>query len=835
MTDKNIEPAEPQGQARYPGYAYSGSMHDDQDGELDLRRWLLFFRRRKGIILSCVVFGTAIAGLYAFNKQPTYTAETLLKIEDDQQIVNLGAQATAALTHRDAIETEVSFITSRVMVAGLVNKLFRNEMAQAYEDPALAIPPEEPGTVERAFTALATYVPNSWLVTVGIAAEDTSEDSGVGSANDNLTVLSSPNDQTVTVDTDAGVQRDDSDGAPNLLGDAIDFVKGWSPGNWVVESEIVDDAVIPTPDQAVEIVRERWIGTIRGGLNVNRVGTAYVISVKYTDINPVRAARISRELAKLYIADQLEQKQNVTGRATTFLEERLVELEEELRRAELAVQEFIDENESIDPTVTTVGGQQMIQLTNMIVDARATRKEREARLRFIRDLQGQEQSLESLSEVLQSPYIANLWQQETDLQRQKVDLSTVYAAKHPVMKNIDVELEEIRDRVGVEIARVIENLESELNVIREREVSIQADMDRLMGETSSAGRSEVELRRLEREAEASRNIYENFLQRFKETREQQALVEANARIIAEASVPSTPSSRSPNQLLAMGFALSSLLGIGFAFVREKLDNGVRSGKEIEAELGIPFLGLVPYLSSSKRRGKPIHQYLLNKPLSTYTETVRSVYTALRLSDIDTPPKTIQVTSAVPQEGKTTLSVSLAVALALDGNRVCLIDGDMRHPSVKRELGFKGDGCLVSYLTGDNSLEESTHTKMDGKLDVIPIRRLPPNPAPLISSNKMKRLMAELRDKYDFVIMDGPPILGVSDSKALMELADTVLYVARWEKTTMDTASDAIKELYNCNANVVGCVMTQVDITKHAQYGYGGIDGYYKKYRKYYVD
>ena len=620
-----------------------------------------------------------------------------------------------------------------------------------------------------------------------------------------------------------------------IVGGVLQDLTEMLPDDWIVATGVATEPVRMTAEEARRQARDRRAGGIKGGLKVDQVGYSYVISIKYTSTSPNEAARVANDVAALYIHDQVRRKKAVTGKATEFLEQRLSELEVEVRDAEEAVQAYLESAELVEATGTSINTQQMVELTNMQVDSRAFRKEREARLRFIRELQSKGESLESLTEVLQSPYIVSLWQEESTLRRQEAELRGVYGEKHPAIQNILNEQEKIRERVDQEITRIVANIESELNVLRERERSIQADMDALIAKSGDAGKREIELRRLERQAVASRQIYENFLQRYKETREQQEIVDASARVIAPAAVPTSPSSRSPNSYITTGFMISSVLGLLLAFVRERLDNGIRSGKEIEQALGVPCLGLVPHLSSRQRDGKKLHEYLVSKPLSTYTETLRSLYTALRLSNVDDPPKVIQVSSSVPAEGKTTLSVSLAAALALDGRKVLLLDCDMRHPSVRREIELAGRGCLVSYLTGDCDFNDALKREETGQFDVIDVRRTPPNPSRLLASKRMADLLAKLRETYDYVIVDGPPVLGVSDSKVIMEFVDSVLYVVRWEKTTLDTASDAVKEMRNCGADIVGAVVTQVDIARHAQYGYGGIDGYYNKYRKYYAN
>jgi len=206
-----------------------------------------------------------------------------------------------------------------------------------------------------------------------------------------------------------------------------------------------------------------------------------------------------------------------------------------------------------------------------------------------------------------------------------------------------------------------------------------------------------------------------------------------------------------------------------------------------------------------------------------------------LSHIDSPPKVIMVTSSVPGEGKTTFATSLAATLMNAGSRVVLLDLDLRHPSVGREIEAASRGNLVRYMMGEKGRDELIIRDEASGIDTISVSKPASNPTSILSSTRMRELLVELRDLYDFVIVDSTPVLGVSDSKLTTELVDCVLFCVRWEKSTYDMVGDALKELHEIRAPVAGAVITQVEVDRHAKYGYGGIDSYYSKYNKYYVD
>ncbi len=277
-----------------------------------------------------------------------------------------------------------------------------------------------------------------------------------------------------------------------------------------------------------------------------------------------------------------------------------------------------------------------------------------------------------------------------------------------------------------------------------------------------------------------------------------------------------------------------MLGTLLALLLERLDSGMRSARQVEQALDLPALGLVPRLERMKRSQKP-HQYLISKPLSAYAEAIRAIYTSLQLSDVDNPPKVVLVTSALPQEGKTTLALSLATFAARSAQRVLLIDLDLRHPSIQRELGTSPPHGFVEYMGGEKHLDEIIFHDEETGLDYLPVKRQTANPTDLLGSQKMRLLMEELRARYDYLVIDSAPLLGVTDTKVAAVLADKVVFASQWEQTSAETARNGLAHLYEVRASIGGVVLTQVDVRKHAHYGYGDVGQYYGKYQKYYVN
>lgn len=401
-------------------------------------------------------------------------------------------------------------------------------------------------------------------------------------------------------------------------------------------------------------------------------------------------------------------------------------------------------------------------------------------------------------------------------------------------------------RASAWLSERLGQLRSEAEVAEQAVDRARADMAAQDPATlSEAARSEAasRLRSLEREAAASRALFETFLTRSKQTTEQeglaaqQGLAQADARLISSAAIPAKPSF--PDLRLFMLLALMGGAGLGviLAFLAEQLDNGFRSSAQIEQFLGLPSIGQVPSLRSLGIRKMAPDAYVIAKPTSSFAESIRALRTSLLLADLAQPPRVVAVSSALPGEGKTTVVLSLARLAALSGEKVIVVDADMRRPRVHSALSLENGCGLTELLCGRQSLEQVVRTSSEGasSFDVITAGAITPHATELVRSQQMKALLRRLAGQYALVLVDGPPVLPVADSRVLASIADKVLYVVRWQHTPRETAQFAIKQLREVGANLAGVVMNQVDVRKQADYGYGDSGYYYGRYRNYYND
>lgn len=612
-------------------------------------------------------------------------------------------------------------------------------------------------------------------------------------------------------------------------------ILGLLPKEWLIATGLADEPLDATAEAGPVLEREAAIDKFDDNLKVTQEGRSYVIGISFTSKDPEKAAKVVNTVAQTYVQDQIDTKRAATSKASGFLGERLQSLRDEVQKAEAAVQEFRKKNQLVSADGVSLKEKDLSDLSKALINARAELAEKQAKLKLVRDLRARGgQDLDTVGDVIDSQVIINLRQQEAALTKEESELKTLYGEKHPRMQTLLTEKQNLQSKIAREVDRIAKSLENEVRVLASGVATIEGEINDLKKQTTADNEASVRLRELERQAQASRQLYESFLERFKETKEQQDIVEADSKVISVATPPDKPSTPGPALFGAVGFTASAMLGTLLALLLERLDNGLRGAKQVEQLLGLPTLGLVPRLERLKRNQKP-HNYLIAKPLSAYAESLRAIYTSLQLSDVDHPPKMVLVTSSLPQEGKSTLSLSLACFAANSGQKVLLMDVDLRHPSVHRDLGTQPTAGLIEYMAGEKTLDEVLVRDEASGIWYLPIKRQTANPTDLLGSQKMKQLLAELRERFDFIVLDSAPLLGVTDSKVVARLVDKVLFAVQWEKTSKDTVVNALAHMREAKASVAGVVLTQVDVRKHAHYGYGDVGQYYGKYQKYYVN
>jgi len=408
-----------------------------------------------------------------------------------------------------------------------------------------------------------------------------------------------------------------------------------------------------------------------------------------------------------------------------------------------------------------------------------------------------------------------------------------------MLDDVDTQLEIVRERIVAEARRIVEAARIEWEALRAEEASIEADVRALETLGLEQTRDQVTIRQLEREADASRILYENLLARLQETAEQEKLEEPGARILTPAEPPIFPQTQRQNRTMVVALIAGALAGIGLIFLLDKLNNTFRAAPHLEEVTGETVLGIVPTVGQRLRRTTVLDRFR-NKPKSSLAEAVRSLRTSILFSNVDTPPKTVMFTSSVPREGKSTTATLVALTSRQMGKSAVIVDCDLRLPALAELLGGNDNAPgLLSAIEGTATLDEAIYKDKDSGLHVLMTKPSEPrstiNAADILSSSKFDELIEELKAKYDLVILDTPPALAVADPRIVSAHADAVVYIVRWDHTPRGAVLEGLKELRRINAPIAGVVLSLVNEKKAARYAYEGYNSYRGRYRNYYVD
>jgi len=625
---------------------------------------------------------------------------------------------------------------------------------------------------------------------------------------------------------------------PSMIAQQVQRLTQWLSTSVLAQTGLAMPSLpqpAPALERDAEAIMEAAIDRVLARLDAERAGESYAISIKFTSTDPVKAARLASQVAALYVGEQLGAKQTAAGRAAEWLSSRLTELRARLLESENAIATFKAENELIDSRGVTLNSAQLTALHSQLIETRAQRAEKESKLGLLRRVRSERAGFDSINEILLSPVISHLKTLQTELLRQQAQLNQEYGPRHPKIIQLNAEKQELADKIYREVQNIISAFESEVSFLRNREHALEDSLEEAKQSVAVGQRAEVHLAELLREAEANRELYKALLDRYKKLTEQRETIEAGAEVISTAPVPSGPSFPQPKLIVAVGFTSSLIVAGLLALIAESMQSGLRSTRQIERALGVRCLSHVPRVKV-KGDCRP-HQYPARKPRSAYAEAIRAVHVSLQFAQLDRPPRVVLVTSSLPGEGKTTLALSLAASAAAAGHQTIILDLDLRHPSVRPATGqpLTAPG-IVELVTGDARFEDVVYADpVQPNLDMITVRRNPINPCDVIASKQMAQLIAKLRTKYQLIVLDMPPILGITDAKIGMHLADAVLFVVRWGRTKTEVAENGIEALHECRAPIAGAVLTQVDMEAHAKGAYGDAAAYYGNYKRYYLE
>ena len=548
------------------------------------------------------------------------------------------------------------------------------------------------------------------------------------------------------------------------------------------------------------------------------------------------SADIANQLARQYLEFKQRQKTAAMQRAHTWFSDRLDGLAEKTRESEQLVENYrlqngLAETTSVRgaPLSPTINRQQLDEAARQLVIVSGERARKDSQLRQARAGLRTQQGPESLPEVLNSPIVQRLRDQEAVLIAREAELAASLGDRSPDLQAIRAQRRGLQQRLQAAMANATTGLANEVVAATAQENALRAQLESLRKAVTTENSAEVRLQSLISEANANRAIFESFLTRATQLANVGGIQEPDAELVSEAAVPTAPASPRKGRLLGVTFGLSLVLGVVLACLIDRMSDGISTPEALEAELGLVPLGLVPSVRARARGESP-----RGRGASDFISALSRLRGALQVLDPQTRPRVVMVTSALPQEGKTILAAGLARNAARAGWRVCLVDCDLRNPTVASEFGIAPEPGLAQVLTGASIGGDSpVLRRVANGLDVMPSGLAELDPQELLASRRLTQILQMARERYDLVIVDAPPVLAATDALILARCVDTTLLAVHWERTPRAAARDALRLLQDVGAPVLGTVLTQVHLRRLARLSTGGLAYMYRRYQGYY--
>lgn len=578
-------------------------------------------------------------------------------------------------------------------------------------------------------------------------------------------------------------------------------------------------------DKDADTVSKRYGGIVQGGTTVEPVRNSKLVKLHFDSTNPELAARIANALADTYIKSSLERRYNATADAKNFLEQRIVQVKAKLEDAEHKLYAHAREQGIVN--IDTKESQSLLTTQLQEKSEALAQAERERLTAESISRESRNDGGHGSSKILNDSLVQSLKANKAKLEMEYQEKLPLFKPEYPAMVQLQEQIHQINTQIEAEIASVRSALDADYQLALRKEAMLREEVARLKEDVMKRQDTGSDYNILKREVETSRALYDGILQRLKEIGVASGITTNNISIIDPAEVPGAPYKPNPKSYLMAGIFLGLFGGIGLAFLFEKLDDTVRTPRDLE-DVRLAMLGVIPFIRLGKQMSEtPLHLISHCDPRSGTAEAYRSLRTALTFSTNLGAPKVLHLTSASQGEGKSTSAINLAIGFTQLGQTVLLIDGDMRRPSLHRMLGMDNDKGLSHYLSGEAKPTEVSHAVGIPGLFVIPAGHLPPNPSELLASARMVDLLALAAEKFDRVIIDSPPVMGLADALILSHLAKHTIMVAAAGKTRRSHLTSSLKRLLQgSQANLLGGLLTMFDPSS------GGHSYYYNYHYEY---
>lgn len=718
-------------------------------GGFGLDRMLSAVRRRLRIVAAVPVLALALSIAFVMTLPNRFDASAVVQIDPRKKsISNLEGVISELKADAATVESEVEIIRSRAIALKVISILdLRN-------DPEFS----RPSLWSRAFAAF------------GLKDPDMPEPSG-----------------------DAGTR------GPTVNSDPITGYLGPElPGQ-----------TRPARDEVAVAFAER--------LKVTRVRTTLLIDIRFSAEEAVKAAKIANTIAEVYLAEQLNAKHEVANHASKLLEQKLETLKQQLSERERRVAQYKAVNNIFDTEGQILGEKQLARLMEQTVVARNTTAEARAKYELAERLAERGDSTAGIADVLQSHTVRLLKEQLAKATGKEAELATRYGQKHPEMQKVRAEVVEAESQLTAEIERLVTNLKNEYVVAQQREAELTESLDRLKSDEAQSKEAGVDLKDLQREAETSRALYEALLTRYKQTVETQSLQLPDARIVEQADAPLFPASPKRKQIVAISTIGGGALGLAIAILLEFLTLGIGRPADVERVFELAHLASLPTAETADipASADPLRavRLMVADPMSSFAEAIRALRREVDVRRAHDQPRVIQVATSLPNEGSTIVASNLAHHYALTGARVLLMDCDLRRAHLTRQLAVGRRGGLAEVLARTLPCENAILSEPSTGLNFLPANGSAPahrSPPELLASADMARLLAELKQEFDVIVIDAPPLLPVLDGRIVADHADQIVFVMSWRRTPKNIARRALSSLGFNQSKLVGIVVNEVD-------------------------
>lgn len=747
---------------------------------IDLDRLVAIVIRRFRVVLLCAALGLALGAAYLLSATPIYTAATQILV--DQDLGKAAGQTTPTPNSAEFeadMASQVAILESQRLALSVVNglKLDRN---QAFMNPHQS--------------------PVAWL--------------------------------------------------KGQIGWILSFFHSSSPDTGVS----VDDAR-----------RQRAVAILQNGLSVDRVERSYVIQLSYQAEDPQLASSIAGAYAKAYLDDQLDANFDATQQAMVWMQGRLADLRQNSQAAAFAVEQYKATHGLTSADGQLMSEQQLSDLNKQLILAQADTASAAARYNQYKAIvdSGMDNAVKNAtitSRDSDNTVISDLKSRYLDVTKREQAIEARFGPDHPQAVALRSAQNDIAGQIFQELKQVTASYKNEYDVARSREASLRKNIADVTGENSNANQAQVHLRELEQRAAALDTLHQTYLSRYEEASQQRSFPIAQARIISAADTPTSPSSPRRTIVMALSLVLGLMFGTGVAGIEEFRERFFRTEQDVRNMLDVRFLGYLPLVGNSTKKDAPagyapktmdkettdedvalfksLMRVSVNSPGSAFAETLRNAKLACDIVLQGSACKVIGVVSALPDEGKTTAAANFGGLLAAAGAKTLLIDCDLRNPGLSRMLSARPAKGLVEAVTGSIPWPATVKVDRKSQLAILPtvLRNRFAHTSELLSGPGMAELIESASERFDYIILDLPPLAPVIDAKAAAPLVDGFLMVVEWGRTPRSLIRSILESETPVSSKLIGLILNKTDMKKLARYGsFGGSERYIERYSAYYID